>query len=67
MKIDRIALITEMAKQDISVKELSERSNVSRTTISALRGGKKGSSDTITKIAKALGKQPRDLCDNRPA
>ncbi len=61
MKIDRIALIAEMARQDLSVKELSERSNVSRTTISALRNGKKGSSDTIAKIAKALGKRPEDM------
>lgn len=61
MKIDRITLIAEMAKQEMSVKKLSERSGVSRTTISALRSGKSGSSDTISKIAEALGKRPDDL------
>lgn len=61
MKIDRVALIVEMAKQELSVKELSKRSNVSRTTISALRSGKSGSNETILKLAKALGKRPEDL------
>ncbi len=61
MNINRIQLITEMAKQDVSVKELAERSGVSRATISALRSGKKASAETIDKIVKALGKDLEDL------
>ena len=40
MRIDRIKLIAEMARQDVNVNELSKKACVSRCTLSALRGGK---------------------------
>ena len=55
MRIDRIKLITEMARQDITSIRLAEKSGVSRVTVSALRCGKTCTSETAGKIARALG------------
>lgn len=54
MKIDRLKLITEMARQYISTAKLSEKSNLSKATISAVRAGKSCSVQTGEAIAKAL-------------
>ena len=40
MRIDRVKLIAEMARLDMSVASLSEKAAVSRSTVTALRGGK---------------------------
>lgn len=54
MRIDRIKLATEMMKQDMSQRKLSELSGVSRMTINSVRGGKSCSEETGNKIAAAL-------------
>ena len=40
MRVDRVKLIAEMARQNIHIKELAEKALVSRVTITAMRGGK---------------------------
>lgn len=55
MRIDRIKLITEMARQDVTSIQLAERAGVSRVTVSALRCGKTCTAETAGKIARALG------------
>lgn len=55
MRIDRVKLIAEMARQDITSIQLAEKAGVSRVTVSALRCGKTCTSETATKIAAALG------------
>ena len=51
MRIDRIKLIAEMARQNLTVKELAEKACVSRMTVSSVRSGK-----SVTRhIARALG------------
>ena len=55
MRIDRIKLITEMARQDVTSIQLAERAGVSRVTVSALRCGKTCTAETASKIARALG------------
>lgn len=54
MRIDRIKLATEMMKQDMSQRKLSELSGISRMTINSVRGGKSCSEETGNKIAAAL-------------
>ena len=39
MRIDRVKLIAEMARQEITVNELAEKACISRVTITAARGG----------------------------
>lgn len=54
MRIDRIRLITEMAKQDITQLKLVELSGVSRATLSGIQNGRSCSSRSAVKIADAL-------------
>ena len=55
MRIDRVKLIAEMARQDVTGIQLAERAGVSRVTVSALRCGKTCTAETASKIARALG------------
>lgn len=55
MRIDRVKLISEMARQDLKVKELAELAGLSRLTVTAVRGGKSCSQNTALSIARALG------------
>ena len=54
MRIDRVKLITEMARQDITQLKLVELSGVSRSTISGIQNGRSCSSRSAVKIAEAL-------------
>lgn len=56
MRIDRVKLIAEMARRDISCKRLVELSGVSRMTITAVRSGKSCSMETAEKLAAILGR-----------
>ena len=55
MRIDRVKLIAEMARQDMRVQDLSEKATVSRATVTALRGGKSCNANSVRRIAAALG------------
>lgn len=55
MRIDRIKLVTELAKRDMSQKRLAELAGVSRATINCVKGGKSCSDEVGQKIADALG------------
>lgn len=63
MRIDRVKLIAEMARQDIRVAELAEKAGVSRCTITALRSGKSCNTNSIKHVARALGVQVEDLME----
>lgn len=54
MRIDRIKLITEMARQDMTQLRLVELSGLSRGTISGIQNGRSCSSRSAVKIADAL-------------
>lgn len=54
MRIDRVKLIAEMARQDMRVQDLSEKATVSRATVTALRGGKSCNANSVRRIAAAL-------------
>ena len=55
MRIDRVKLIAEMARQKIKVQELAEKAGVSRVTITGMRCGKSCTMNTAKHIARALG------------
>lgn len=61
MRIDRVKLIAEMARQDMTVNTLVEKSGVSRMTITSVRSGKSCSDQTAAKISKALGVDIREI------
>ena len=55
VRIDRVAIITEMARREINCNRLAELSGVSRVTITAVKSGKSCSADTARKLAQVLG------------
>lgn len=54
-RIDRVAMIAEMARRDINCNRLVELSGVSRVTVTAVRSGKRCSKTTAEKLARVLG------------
>lgn len=71
MRIDRIRLIVEMARRDMTTFQLSELSGLSRATVTGVRSGKSCSKQTAEKLAAILGPEifePVDsLLDDRMA
>ena len=55
MRIDRVKLIAEMARQNIRIKDLAEKALVSRVTITAMRGGKSCNANSARRVAQVLG------------
>lgn len=56
VRIDRVAMIAEMARIGISCNRLVELSGVSRVTVTAVRNGKSCSRETADKLAAVLGR-----------
>jgi putative transcriptional regulator len=61
MRIDRIKLVTEMARSEIKLYELAEKSGLTRATITAIKGGKSCKEETAVKLAAGLGVPLADL------
>lgn len=55
MRIDRIKLVTELVRQDLTQSQLAERAGVSRMTVNSVKCGKSCSDRVGIKIADALG------------
>lgn len=65
MRIDRIKLITELEKRDMTQKRLAELSGVSRATINYIKGGKRCTDEVGQRIAKALGVTTKEIMEDR--
>lgn len=57
VRIDRVAMIAEMARKDINCNRLVELSGVSRVTVTAVRNGKSCSKETADKLTAVLGRE----------
>ena len=55
MKLDRVRVITEMARNGISCKDLVEKTGLSRITVTNVRSGKNCTRSTAFAIASAIG------------
>ena len=55
MRIDRIKLVAELTRRDMTQSKLAELAGVSRATINYIIGGKSCSDEVGIKIAGALG------------
>lgn len=64
MRINRIKLITELAKRDMTQKRLAELAGVSRATINYVRAGKSCTDEVGQKIAQALGVTTKELIED---
>ena len=65
MRIDRVKLIAEMARQSITGVELAQKAGVSRSTVTSLRGGKSCSANSVHHVARALGIQVEELMEGK--
>lgn len=63
MRIDRVKLIAEMARQNMQVNALAEKAGVSRVTVTAMRGGKSCNKNSVLHIARALGVDVAELTE----
>lgn len=64
MRINRIKLITELEKRDMTQKRLAELSGVSRATINYIKGGKRCTDEIGQKIAEALGVTVEEILED---
>lgn len=55
MRIDRIMFKVEQVRKGLSVTENSERSRLSRCTVTAVKNGKSCSRQTAEKLVSVLG------------
>ena len=65
MTLNRIALISEMAKQHLTILELRAASTVSISTIGAARCGRSITKNSAKRIAAALGVSVESLMEDR--
>lgn len=63
MRIDRVKLVSELTRQELTQKRLAEISGVSRATINYIKSGKSCSEEIGKKIAKALNVQIENLLE----
>lgn len=59
--LDRVAVITEMAKQDLTVTELCQKAGVGRSAVNKARTGGPIWRTTAQHVAKGLGVELDDL------
>lgn len=65
MRIDRIKLVSELARQDMTQKQLAERAGISRATVNYIKGGKSCSDEVGQKIAAALQVDVKKLIEKQ--
>lgn len=64
MRIDRVKLVAELTRQDMTQKRLAELSGVSRTTINYIKSGKSCTDEVGQKIAEGLGIELSQITEN---
>lgn len=55
LRIDRVKIIAEMARQNLSVLSLASQCDLSRATVTGVRSGKSCNKETAAKLARGLG------------
>lgn len=59
--VDRVKVIAEMARQDMTGEELAQKAGVGRSAVMKMRKGKAVWRTTATHVARALGMNLEDL------
>lgn len=59
--VDRVKVIAEMARQNITGEELCQKAGVGRSAVCSMRSGRKVWRTTAQHVANALGVQLEDL------
>lgn len=64
MRIDRIKLVVELKRRDMTQKRISELSGISRTTINYICAGKSCTDEVGQSIAQALGVDVTEIVED---
>lgn len=64
MRIDRIKLVSELTRQDMTQKKLAELAGISRASVNYIKSGKSCSDEVGRKIADALKVPLETLLEN---
>lgn len=64
VRIDRVKLIAEMARKNLTAERLAERAGLSRGTVTGTRSGKSCSPATADKLAAGLGVKLEDILES---
>ena len=64
MRIDRIKLVSELTRQDMTQKQLAEKAGISRATVNYIKSGKNCCEEVGNKIASALQVPIETLLEN---
>ena len=64
MRINRIKLVAELAKRDMTQSKLAELAGVSRATVNYIKAGKSCTDEVGKKIADALQIPVSELIEN---
>lgn len=64
MKLNITKLLILLAEKEMSLQELSEKSGVSRNTVSVIKAGKTCRPDTIGKLARSLEVSVEELIED---
>ena len=64
MRVNRVKLMAESARRGIRTAGHANKAGVSRATLSAMRGGKSCSVETVQRVAQALGVPVESLLED---
>lgn len=64
MRIDRIKLVTELTKRDMTQTKLAELAGVSRSTVNSIKAGKSCTDEVGNKIAEVFGMSVEKLIED---
>jgi len=65
MRLDRVKVISEMARQELLVPDLAEKARLGPATITGVRRGMSCRYETAVAICKALGKTLEELVEEQ--
>lgn len=64
MRLNRIKLVKELVKQDLTQQQLAEKAGITRATVNGIKNGKSCSDKSAILIADALGVPIEQLLEN---
>lgn len=64
MRIDKVKLVSELTRHDMTQKQLAELAGVSRVTVNYIKCGKSCSDEVGKKLAAALGVDVTEILED---
>lgn len=67
MRIDRVKLVAELTRRDMTQAKLADLAGISRATVNYIKSGKSCTDEVGNKIAAALGIPVEKLIEKQPS